>query len=74
MQFDIVGGSYKARFVAVNPRRTVNWYIHKQQLEQSDKYSKALYPFGGLESFTDLVSYGTSASVIYRLFNAKRLK
>jgi hypothetical protein len=69
MQFDMIGGSYTARYTAVNPRRTVNWYVHKQQLDQKDKTDEALYPFSGLTSFADL----SGSTTIYRMFNARTL-
>ncbi len=69
MQFDMIGGSYTARYTAVNPRRTTNWYVHKQQLEQQDKTTAALYPFPGLSAFSTL----TGSTTIYRLFNARTL-
>jgi hypothetical protein len=69
MQFDMIGGSYGARYTSVNPRRTINWYVHKQQTDQKDKTEEALYPFSGLSAFATL----TGSTTIYRLFNARTL-
>lgn len=69
MLVDLVGGSYKAKYMSLNPRRTINWYIHKETVEaQGDKYPKSLYPFPGLTTFCTL-----TGTVNGGMFNAKTL-
>lgn len=54
MKFDIVGGSYRNRYIAVDPEQTINWYVHKIIMEgDQDKEKHALYSFPGLTQFAD---------------------
>ena len=64
MLADIVGGSYKGRYISMNPQRTINWYIQKDQLQDEEtKYKQALLCFPGLSLFTDTLK--TRARKIY---------
>lgn len=54
MLINIIGGSYQAKYVSVNPQKAINWYIHKKLIEtQQDLYESAWYPTPGLASFSD---------------------
>lgn len=55
MIIDIVGGSYKNKYIAMNGQRTINWYIVKDLIQSEEgegsKYKHALFPTPGLTSF-----------------------
>lgn len=71
MEINIAGGSYQNKYVAVNPSRTINWYIHKPTLQgEEDKNPKgSLHPFPGLPNYAN-----TGATTAIRgIYNAKTL-
>jgi len=52
MEINLVGGSYKNKYIAVNPQRTINWYIQRDSLPDEDsKYKQALIPTPGYTLF-----------------------
>ena len=60
MEIDILGGSYRNRYIAFNSQRTINWYMNvdMSEIEQS-KQKKALFPTPGLAVFADsTLTYG----------------
>lgn len=60
MQFDVVGGSYTNKYISLNPQKTINWYIHKQLLEdEKGKFQHSLQPTPGMTAFCD-----TAASIL----------
>lgn len=49
MKLGLVSGSYQNRFVDINTRRVINWYLHKDLIQDEEsKYKTALLPFPGL--------------------------
>lgn len=67
MKLDLVGGSYKDKYAAVNSRRVINWYIKKDLIEhEGSKYKKAYLPFPGSTSLVD-----TSTTYLRKIFVAR---
>lgn len=55
MRINLVGGSYRDRYVAVNTKKVINWYLHKDSVEdENSKYKTAFMQFPGLSAYATL--------------------
>src|ERR1019366_980068 len=66
MKFDLVGGTYQAKYKDYNPERSINWYpvsaknLYKSYLQlvvgasEKDKSPTALFPHPGSSSFATI--------------------
>lgn len=71
MKVGLVSGSYSNKYLAVNTKRNINWWIYTDLnkivnyavSDEGSKYKKALLPFPGLTSIVD--SAGTTIRGIF---------
>lgn len=71
MKIGLVGGSYQNKYTAVNTRRVINWFIHKDLIEdgtEGSKYRTAYLPFPGLTSLVN-----TAGTNLRKIFVARTL-
>lgn len=69
MLIDIIGGSYKNRYLAVNPSRTINWLpVTDLSGNEKNKYKMELFATPGLASFSD-----TTKTNLRAIFTARTL-